>query len=1055
MSGDCSLRDLVHFDCPECGAPVVVHAWVVIDGDNRPDLVAAAAEGRLNLGDCRSCGARTADVAMVIWRRDAVPPLLFVPCADRPRGDKERGIDLIERLVERAEQLGSALNTNRAVLAPPTALSWILTGHDQGVPGAGDAYDYYHRQVEAWIRDKEIDDAIALLHNAFTWNDLARVLGERPVLTDEVAIAELAARRAAAAGRGAHRITQRIDDYLEALGECGRLGVERAVAAHQPRDPLGPRHELILVIERLESTDSALSADERISLHRRVLVLLDPEDEPDLWRRFALRLASLLTDRRDGDISAHIEEALAVYEKILAQLGSADANPAEWAAVRNNQAGAYGRRVRGARGERIDRAIACYEEALAIFTRLGAMIAVAETRANLASALLSRPGRDRISDLVPAIDLLEDAVPRLEAADSDAVKSAHLNLANAYTRRAQPGDDERAFTHYRAAAAAYLRAGNPLRAAIAEISAAAAVEVDTPAGAERVIATIDDALRVLTRDAAPREWARAHLMKARVYRLSGATEDQVRSLRTCLEVCTPVDFPADCLEASTSLGNALTARAAGATGDVAAAWGDAADAYGVALHCADLLYAAAAEQRHRDDELIDRADLHHRAAFALARAGRAAEAGAALESGRARRLTEMLHGDAGEVASGRPDPEPGDAVVYLVVTGAGAEAVVVTSAGTEALALDGFTLDALTGLLFRRTAEGARGYLVGQEVGAGPLRAALARALPALGAAIMSPVADCLRRRGVGGVVLVPTGVLGLLPLHAACYPWDGHRTYFIDEFAVTYAPSAGALHVAQNRARAADLRSPLLVGLAEPLPSSPPLPYARAELDAVARHFVRVRRLVGGDASRVELLRALPEASHVLLACHGAFEASAPLASHLDLAGGDRLEVDELLRSRLFDGVRLVVASACQSAVPSAATLPDEYLGLASALLAAGAASVLGSLWPVYDLTTALIIDAFMRFHREGDPDLDLPPQPPAHALVHAQRWLRDVRAGELADHFDAQIDAPTAFGPGLRLSLAQTLDAAAYFSFLDRDRQPYADEPITWAGFVLVGAP
>ncbi|MGB9724558.1 MAG: CHAT domain-containing protein [Chloroflexia bacterium] len=65
-------------------------------------------------------------------------------------------------------------------------------------------------------------------------------------------------------------------------------------------------------------------------------------------------------------------------------------------------------------------------------------------------------------------------------------------------------------------------------------------------------------------------------------------------------------------------------------------------------------------------------------------------------------------------------------------------------------------------------------------------------------------------------VILIPTGRLALLPLHAARLP-DG--TYFLDHFTVTYVPSATAL--AEARRRAAAAAGPLrLFGVGNPLPS-------------------------------------------------------------------------------------------------------------------------------------------------------------------------------------------------------------------------------------------
>ena len=52
-------------------------------------------------------------------------------------------------------------------------------------------------------------------------------------------------------------------------------------------------------------------------------------------------------------------------------------------------------------------------------------------------------------------------------------------------------------------------------------------------------------------------------------------------------------------------------------------------------------------------------------------------------------------------------------------------------------------------------------------------------------------------KSGAEGVVLIPCGRLGLLPLHAASFRHNGEITRLIEEFDVTYAPSARVLAAA------------------------------------------------------------------------------------------------------------------------------------------------------------------------------------------------------------------------------------------------------------------
>jgi hypothetical protein len=95
--------------------------------------------------------------------------------------------------------------------------------------------------------------------------------------------------------------------------------------------------------------------------------------------------------------------------------------------------------------------------------------------------------------------------------------------------------------------------------------------------------------------------------------------------------------------------------------------------------------------------------------------------------------------------------------------------------------------------------------------------------LPALGQRLISPIAAALRELGADAVTFVPCGLLGTLPLHAAPYPAEGTARRLIDEFDVSYCPSARVLASARSRLAAASADSAALAGVANP-PSPQPL---------------------------------------------------------------------------------------------------------------------------------------------------------------------------------------------------------------------------------------
>jgi CHAT domain-containing protein len=162
---------------------------------------------------------------------------------------------------------------------------------------------------------------------------------------------------------------------------------------------------------------------------------------------------------------------------------------------------------------------------------------------------------------------------------------------------------------------------------------------------------------------------------------------------------------------------------------------------------------------------------------------------------------------------------------------------------------------------------------------------------------------------------------------------------------------------------------------------------------------------------------------------------------------GGDKIDPEQWLTLRdIFCGMHLkanvlTVISGCESGMLRPDRV-DEVVGLPSGFLYAGATCVLSTLWAVYDLSSALLMD---RFHAEW-----LGGKSVAAALREAQRWLRDdiVSGPYLRDHvlppFLARLDDDD-------LRRLCTRRAAAYAEGFP-DRPPFAS-PVHWAPFIATG--
>ncbi|MDF3148027.1 CHAT domain-containing protein, partial [Streptomyces sp. T21Q-yed] len=164
-----------------------------------------------------------------------------------------------------------------------------------------------------------------------------------------------------------------------------------------------------------------------------------------------------------------------------------------------------------------------------------------------------------------------------------------------------------------------------------------------------------------------------------------------------------------------------------------------------------------------------------------------------------------------------------------------------------------------------------------------------------------------------------------------------------------------------------------------------------QAEIAAVARAGgIALTELAEHAATGAAVRAAVAGATHVDFACHGRLDQGYPLDSGL-LLSDEELVLRDLLDTRLLDGVALATLTACQSAVASGAWFEDEPVTLATGFLAAGARSVLGTLWLVDDLATALLAGRFYRHHLVDG-------LPPATALGRAQRWLRRLTVADIA---------------------------------------------------------
>jgi CHAT domain-containing protein len=295
--------------------------------------------------------------------------------------------------------------------------------------------------------------------------------------------------------------------------------------------------------------------------------------------------------------------------------------------------------------------------------------------------------------------------------------------------------------------------------------------------------------------------------------------------------------------------------------------------------------------------------------------------------------------------------------------------------------------------------------------------------------ALIRPVRSNLPAKGVRRLTIIPNGPLFRLSF-AALMSENGR--YLIEDYAIHYAPAAGVFnYTIQTKKRIADLPlSYVLVANPSGMPSTadgkalPRLPGSEEEVRRISQLLPqgKVTTLRGPNADEPSVRKAMMSAKVIHLATHGIVDDRDPLGSYLALGriNNSATADGRLTAAEVYDldlHADLVVLSACRTGLGRISG--DGVAGLARSFFYAGAASVVSTLWDVADGPASQLVTTFYSsLNRTSNEDK-------VDALRTAQlNLLRSLRNGQLR--------AETPFG-----SLV------------------LPEDPVLWAGFVLMGEP
>ena len=826
--------------------------------------------------------------------------------------------------------------------------------------------------------------------------------------------------------------------------------------------------------------ERAENLEQAIVHYEQALAVYTRAAFPEQWAMTQNNLANVYLTRIRGERAENLEQAIVHYERALAVYTRA-AFPEQWAMAQNNLANVYLTRTRGERAENLEQAIAHYERAFEVRTREAFPGDWAMTHDNLGLAYSARILGERAENLEQAIVHYEQAldVRTREAFPGDWAMTQN-NLANAYRDRVR-GDRaenlEQAIAHCeQALEALHAREGFGEQWAMTQNSLAnayaARIRGERAENVEQAIEHYHHALEVRTREAYPAPFQQTRRNLGNLYfaerdwaRAQAAYQEAIRAEKLLLaSAYTETGRRAEAAETS-----GLYARAAYALLKRGKA-GEALEqleqgktrllSQALALNEVDVS-SLSPEQRESIHSL--RETIRNLEAEMCQPPNTASRRDDRRLAGELQKARTRLNQEIETIRAAHPNfiPEglnlsqilsliPKDSVLVAPVVTSHGSAVLAVAAGMQSISmdqllwLDDFKERDLQTVLKGPPEEPGWGGWLGAYFNSRTDAKSWFNVIETTGQVLWDRLMEPIHRRladlKASHVLLMPQGGLGLLPLHAAWREVDGQKRYFLDDYTVSYVPSAYALSVSHDRLRDEQRHHQTLFAVINPTKN---LPFTPLEGEQLIKLFGKENSVcLQEDKATPEAVKQA-SSSYLHFCCHGFYNWRNAMQSGLLLANGEPFTLGEIIGSLNLDATRLVTLSACETGITEFQQSPDEYLGLPAGFLQAGAPAVVSTLWAVNDLSTMLLMERFYRLHVKEGRDI------PA-SLREAQRWLRRVSTGELAKRFAEEEE----------LALSQTRmpieTASEYFSRFapqNPSDRPF-DHPYYWAAFTFSGA-
>jgi len=767
--------------------------------------------------------------------------------------------------------------------------------------------------------------------------------------------------------------------------------------------------------------DKADNLERAISIYEQALQVFTRDTFPEQWARLQNNLVNAYARRIRGERADNLERAIAIGEQLL-QVFTRDAFPELWARTQLNLANAYSKRIRGKVEDNFERAINIINQVLQVFTINAFPQEWGTTQNNLANAYSERIRGEKADNLEHAIMAFEQVLQVFTRSDYPELWArTQLNLANIYLRRIKGRRSEnleQALIKYTQTLEVYTHKAFPEQWAAIQYNLALVYSECNPIKAVEAIAACQKALGVFTVSTFPNQCRKAARTLGDLYSQQQAWIQAQEAYSTAIEAAEILYRSCVLLEGkgaelkdnfnlsrcaayafaqNRQLQDAIEVLERGCARGLSESLDRDRANLAQLQQVAPLLY-----QQYRDitQQIRDLENQQRDQMVSSERHYAILETHRNLASSLYQNLDQIINKirqvegyadflaplNLTDVWSGI---QPNNPLIYLVSTPVGSLALIVTSSEITEIWLDQLTEFSLIKQLlgdvwfdaYIRRRKNRQGWFD-----------AIDQITHQLWQSLMEPVVYHLKAHHFTQAILISTGFLSFLPLHAA---WTEDpstltgRRYVIDDIHFTYIPNARSLSAAQ--AIATHTQSDSILAIDDPRND---LPNSAQEIQSAIKSFHKLAVLRHSEATIDTVRSQLIKASIVHFSCHGTANLDDPLNSGLLMSDG-LLTLRDILALNLSEqgGIRLAILSACETGL-SGVENADEAINLPTGLLQAGVAGVVGSLWAVSDLSTRLLLVKFYELWREEK-------LPPDQALRQAQIWLRDSTDGEKEDFF------------------------------------------------------